>query len=161
MPYEWTAPAPGETRLDLWPYRSLTARGFVWFIGATAGLIVLPILTLIGSPVVWALLPFAASALAAIWWALRRNATDREIIEALTLTPERITLTRQGPRGRRQEWQDNPYWVRVNLHSAGGPVPNYLTLKGTAREVEVGAFLSEAERLRLREELASRLATLR
>lgn len=161
MPYEWTSQAEGETRLHLWPYRSLTAQGFVWFIGATAILIVLPMLSLIGSPVLWALLPFAAAAVAAIWWALRRNATDREIIEALTLTPERITLTRQGPRGRTHEWQDNPYWVRVNLHPSGGPVPNYLTLKGVEREVEVGAFLSEAERLSLREELTSRLARLR
>jgi uncharacterized membrane protein len=161
MPYEWTAPDAGESRLRLWPYRSLTARGFVWFIGATAALIALPLLSLLGSPVLWALLPFVAAAVAAIWWALRRNANDREIMEALTLTPDRITLTRSGPRGRRQEWQDNPYWVRVTLHAQGGPVPNYLTLKGIEREVEVGAFLSEAERLSLREELASRLASFR
>ena len=38
MPYEWLPPRDGETRLHLWPYRSLPRRGFVWFIGGTAAL---------------------------------------------------------------------------------------------------------------------------
>jgi uncharacterized membrane protein len=40
-------------------------------------------------------------------------------------------------------------------------VPNYLTLKGEAREVELGAFLSEEERVTLSEELQQKLAALR
>lgn len=161
MPYRWTTSGATETRLHLWPYRSLTARGFVWFVGGTVALIALPMLSVLGTPVLWGLLPFVVLMIAGLWLALERSHRDREIIEALTLTPDRITLTRQGPRGRHQEWQDNPYWVRVILHAKGGPVPNYLTLKGTSREVEVGAFLSEAERLSLREELALRLASFR
>jgi uncharacterized membrane protein len=39
-------------------------------------------------------------------------------------------------------------------------VPNYLTLKGEGREVELGAFLSEAERIALREDLQDRLRLL-
>ena len=63
--------------------------------------------------------------------------------------------------GKRQDWQANPYWVRVTLHVTGGPVPNYLTLKGDGREVELGAFLSEDERIRLRDDLKTRIAALR
>ena len=40
-------------------------------------------------------------------------------------------------------------------------MPQYLTLKGGPREVELGAFLSEEERLALRRELTDRLASLR
>ena len=153
MPYE-LLPSPGtETRLHLWPYRSLPKQGFVWFIGGTAALIALPLVTLIGSPVLWGMLPFLVATVAAIWWALKRSYRDGQILEDLTLTPTLITLTRHGPRGQRQHWEANPYWVRVVRHATGGPVPNYLTLQGGPREVELGAFLSEDERVTLHSDL--------
>lgn len=161
MPYEWLSPARDENHLHLWPHRSMTASGFVAFIGATAGLTLLPALTLLGTPLLWVLLPFPVIAVTGIWFALRRNQRDTEIIEALTLTRERVALVRHGPRGRRQEWQANPHWVQVTLHPTGGPVPQYLTLRGNGREVELGAFLSEDERIALLRDLQRRLGKLR
>jgi hypothetical protein len=99
--------------------------------------------------------------LAGVWWALNRSYRDAEIVEDLALWPDRMTLVRHGPRGRRQEWEANPHWVRVTLHRSGGPVPNYLTLQGGPREVELGAFLSEDERIALRDELYAALEKLR
>jgi uncharacterized membrane protein len=157
MPYEWLPPDGSEHHLHLWPHRSLTQRGFVWFIGATAALIALPLLGSLGSPVLWVLLPFPLAAIWAIWFALRKSGRDRDIVEDLRLTPDRITLVRHGPKGQRQDWEANPYWLRVTLHETGGPVPNYLTLKAEGREVELGAFLSEEERVALKNELQSRL----
>ena len=165
MPYEWlppgTAPGAPVARLHLWPYRSLPKRGFVLFIGGTAALIALPLLPVLGSPVLWGLLPFLMLAVGGVWWALARSYRDAEILEELSLWPDRITLTRHGPRGARQDWQANPHWVRLELHASDGPVPNYLTLKGGGREVELGAFLSEKERVVLAREVAQRLADLR
>jgi uncharacterized membrane protein len=40
-------------------------------------------------------------------------------------------------------------------------VPQYLTLSGNGREVEIGAFLSEEERLALYPELTAALARAR
>jgi uncharacterized membrane protein len=157
MPYEWLPPRGGEDRLHLWPHRSLTQRGFVWFIGLTALMIALPLVGILGSPVLWALLPFLLAAIWAIWFALRKNGRDRDIVEDLRMTPNLLRLTRHGPHGQRQEWQANPHWVRLTLHPTGGPVPNYLTLKGDGREVELGAFLSEEERIALHGELQRRL----
>jgi uncharacterized membrane protein len=154
MPYEWTAPQKdGTAELHLWPYRSLHRRGMVWFIALTAGLLALPAMALIGSPILWGLLPFLVGAVAAIWWALQRSFRDGEIVEVLRITHGEVALTRHGPRGRRQDWQANPHWVQVKLHAAGGPVPKYLTLRGAGREVELGAFLTEAERVTLDHEL--------
>ena len=181
MPYEWmtrqekapdrsgafsASPAalPGESpafRLHLWPHRSLPRRGFVGFIAATCLMISLPLLAVLGSPVLWMLLPFPALAVTGIWLALNRSYRDGEIVEELTLWPDRLTLLRHGPRGRRQEWQANPHWVSLKLHPSGGPVPNYLTLRGGPREVEIGAFLSEEERLSLHGELQSAMAGAR
>jgi uncharacterized membrane protein len=161
MPYEWLPPKDGADRLHLWPHRSLTQAGFVWFVGLTAALIAVPLIGILGSPVLWAMLPFLVGTIWAIWFALRKNGRDRDIVEDLTLSPDLITLVRHGPKGKRQDWQANPYWLRITLHETGGPVPNYLTLKADGREVELGAFLSEDERIALRSDLQSRLRALR
>ncbi|OYU18081.1 MAG: hypothetical protein CFE34_12380 [Rhodobacteraceae bacterium PARR1] len=162
MPYEWTAPtADDPARLQLWPYRSLPRRGFVGFFAVTVALVALPLLSVLGSPVLWFILIFIVLALSGMWMALNRSYRDAEIIENLTLDRDHLTLTRHGPRGKRQDWQANPYWVQIRLHETGGPVPNYLTLKGDGREVELGAFLSEDERLTLKDDLQRRLNALR
>ena len=162
MPYEWLPPTTPDTqRLHLWPYRSLPRRGMVWFIGGTAALIALPLIAVLGSPVLWGLLPFLVLAIAGLWFALQRSYKDGEILEDLTLTPTKVSLTRHGPRGKHQSWEANPHWVRVDLHPTAGPVPNYITLKGGPREVELGTFLSEDERLTLSAELHRALAGLR
>jgi uncharacterized membrane protein len=159
MPYKWS-PTP-EPHLRLWPYQSLSPRGFVWFIGTTAAVIALPLIAMIGQPVWWGLLPFIVAALAAIWFAINRNARDAAITEDLHLTPTCITLHRQGPRAAHQRWEANPHWVQVQLYPTQGPVPQYLTLRGNGREVEIGAFLSEQERVALRAELHRALAEIR
>ncbi|HQU67278.1 MAG TPA: DUF2244 domain-containing protein [Albidovulum sp.] len=162
MPYEWTDTSPdGQTRLALWPYRSLPARGFVLFIAATSLMMLMPLLVLLGTRHLWVILPFALVPVAGIWWAVRRNNRDAALTEVLTIGPESITLVRRAPDGKEQTWQANPYWATIHLYPTGGPVPAYLTLKGDGREVELGAFLSEEERRRLAEELRQRLAQLR
>ncbi|KAB2881915.1 MAG: DUF2244 domain-containing protein [Albidovulum sp.] len=161
MPYEWLPPDGTERRLRLWPYRSLSARGFVWFVGGTALLISVPLFAVLGTRVLWGLLPFLATAVAGIWWALARSWRDGELTEELTLAPGRMTLVRRAPDGAEQRWEANPYWVAVRLYPTGGPVLSYLTLKGDGREVELGAFLGEAERVALAGEIREALAALR
>lgn len=168
MPYRWlTDPAPVSAprarlrQLRLEPYQALGRTGFRWFIGATAALIALPLLAALATPVFWGLLPFIAGALAAIWFALRRSWRDRSLREELEIGPDKARLRRIGPGQRLQEWQANSYWVSVRLYPQGGPVPDYLTLKGEGREVELGAFLTPEERKALAGEIRLALAELR
>ena len=147
--------------LHLWPYRSLPRVGFVWFIAVTSALIAVPLIPLIGTPVLWGLLPFMVIAVAGVWAALSRNQRDGELLEELSLWSDRIELIRHNPRAPRQEWVANPHWVSLQMFESGGPVPNYLTLKGAGREVEIGAFLTPQERDGLRRDLASALAAVR
>ncbi len=161
MPYQWLPPDGDQRRLHLWPHRSLPKVGFVVFIGSTSALIAVPLVILIGSPVLWGMLPFMMVAVAGVWWALMRSDRDRAILETLTLTPQLTRLTRNGPRGAHHDWQANTFWVQVALHPKGGPVPNYLTLRGGPREVEIGSFLSEEERVALADTLGHALAEMR
>lgn len=162
MPYQWTAdPQTPATSLRLWPYRSLPKTGFVWFIGATAILLTLPLISQLGTPGLWVLLPFLLAAITGIWVALQHSYRTGAISEELTLTRDLITLHRHTPRRPDQSWQANPHWVRTALHPTGGPVPQYLTLSGNGREVELGAFLTPEERKELHALLLKHLVDLR
>lgn len=155
MPFQPTGP----DTVHLWPHRSLSARGFVWFIGATAALLALPLLSQLGRASLWGLLPFPLAAIAAIWIALRRNARTES--EDLVLSADEIRLVRHRPGRPDQTFSANPHWVRPALHPTGGPVPDYLTLTGNGRTVELGAFLTPEERRTLHALLSDRLAALR
>ncbi len=157
MPYRWTDTSTEKT-LRLWPHQSLTERGFAWFIGATAAMLALPLLALLGSPVVWILLAFFAAAIAGVWRAIMVNRRDLSLHEELTLKPDHVRLAHIPPTGPVLEWEANPHWVRVRLHH-DGPVENYLTLSGNGREVQIGAFLSPEEREGLYDDLTRRLKT--
>jgi uncharacterized membrane protein len=159
--FSFEAGDPPLAVLHLWPYRSLPRRGFVWFIGITFALLTVPLIAVVGSPVLWGLLPFVLGALGLMWLLLERSYKDAELIEELKLWSDRIELTRHAPRRAPLHWQANPYWVSVHLHPTGGPVENYVTLKGGDREVEIGAFLTPEERARLHGELQDHLRRLR
>lgn len=154
MPYRWTT-MPGSPRqeLKLWPYESLPARGMAAFVLVTFAMILLPAITVLGTPILWGLLPFLMLAVWGIYFALQRNHKSRQITEVLTLDSDQARLVRTDPKGRTQIWEANRYWTRVIKYDSEGPVPNYVTLKGANREVEIGAFLAEEERIALYDDL--------
>lgn len=154
MPYQWTT-TPDETpqRLLLWPHQSLPSRGMAAFVLATFAMMLIPIITLLGSPVLWGLLPFALLAVWGLYFALQRNHHARQIEEVLTLSDDAAQLIRTEPSGVVKEWDCNRYWTTITKYAIDGPVPQYVTLKGKGREVEIGAFLSEDERVALYDEL--------
>lgn len=161
MPYELTRDSETRARLRAWPHNALPPRGYASAVMLTAGLLALPLLAVIGSPVLWGLLPFALLAIWGLWYALDRNFRDRRILERMELSRTRVTLQRFNPRGPVQDWTADPHWVTLNLIPKGGPVEHYLTLTGGGREVELGAFLMPEERQRLHEDLSALLIRLK
>ncbi|MGY6549714.1 MAG: DUF2244 domain-containing protein [Roseinatronobacter sp.] len=148
--------------LRLTPNLSMGPRGFVRVIAISAAFLSLPLLGALGTPVLWGLLPFACLVLWGLWFALQRNSRDRLALrEDLLLTHQKIALTRINPSAAPQEWQANPYWVRLEMTKKGAPVENYLTLEGAGRVVELGAFLSPEEREGLFSELSQALQQVR
>ncbi|MBN2739478.1 MAG: DUF2244 domain-containing protein [Rhodobacteraceae bacterium] len=170
MPYRWieTAPTEGQaagapaTELHLWPYRSLPRKGFVIFIVIFVTLISLPLFAVLGRVELWWLLPFIMATVAGVWWAISASYRTGEVREVLSFSPQKLRLIRRDPgRVEPRDWEANPHWVRVEMHVKGGPVPNYLTLRGGPREVEIGAFLTPEERRELQGELTRHIAKAR
>ena len=159
MPYVWSDSdtPPDARRLNLWPHRSLSRQGFAAFIAVTSAMLVFPLYPLIGSVVLWGILPFLMLAVGSVWWALEKSYDAAKLHEVLTISNESVHLIRTNPRGDTQEWDCNSYWTQVNMHPKGGPVTFYVTLAGKGREVEIGSFLSEDERKALYGELTDAL----
>lgn len=164
MPYHWTEAAPDTSgaflqTLTLWPHRSLPKRGFVWFIATTATFLMLPILAVLGTQVLWGLLPFMVLVVGGIWYAIQYSYRTGRTREELILDRTRLQVRRNDPGRPERIWQTNSYWVRPNLRQ--GPVEAYLTLTDGQREIELGAFLTPDERRTLCDELLRRLALVR
>ena len=165
MPYRWSAPstdpdAPHRIELYIWPHRSLPRRGFVWVIGITAGALALPMLAVVGSTVLWGLLPFGLLAIWGLWFAIERSYRSGTTREHLILTPDTFKVTRHDPDREDRIWRTNPYWVRVSLHQRG-PVESYLTVTDGQRKIELGGFLSPEERQALHDDLHRELSKIR
>lgn len=158
MPYEWTE-EDGAEALHLWPHRSLPKRGFVAMIALFMAGALVPLVSVLGTVVLWGVLPFFLLVLWGLWAALQRSYRDGDILEVLTLRPRVLRLVRQDPGGQVREWEAQPHWVRIEVHRQHS-VPGYVTLRGGPREVELGAFLTPQERRVMVEELAVRLSKL-
>lgn len=155
MPYKWNSEpkTPGNRQLRLWPHQSLPPAGFVLFIGVTFALILVPLIPLLGTVLLWGILPFLLFALFGIWFAIHRNRLNAQIVEILDLSDTEAQLVRHGPHGQYAQWRCNRYWCEVSKYDRDGPVPHYVTLRGSGREVEIGAFLSQEERCALYDDL--------
>ena len=139
--------------MRLWPHQSLPPRGFAAFVLATFTMILIPTFTLLGTVLLWGMLPFVLLAVGGIYYALHANHRARQIEEVLVLDDQTARLTHRTARGEVKEWACNRYWTTVTKYEKDGPVPQYVTLRGEGREVEIGAFLSEEERIELYDDL--------
>ncbi len=149
-------PDPPLYAVTVWPHRSLDAKGMRRFLGLLAAGFCLPMLAVWGTPAAWALAPFPLAALGATWATLSLSRRQGRLTEELRLWPDAIAVERREPRGRILRWSANPYWVRVTV--ADTPrIPRYLTLRGSGRTIELGAFLTAEERMTLAAEIDAAL----
>ena len=115
-----------------------------------------PGLAVAGTTAFWALAPFQVAAFVALWMAFRSNYRAGRMRETLTFGPGRLVVRREEADGSVREWSANPAGVRVAVADAPH-CENYLTLSADGSCIEVGAFLSPEERLRLGSVLRARL----
>jgi uncharacterized membrane protein len=157
MPYRWNQTSETEQELRLWPHNSLPPRGAMIVILSVFLFGLIPLLAMLGSVILWGLLPFLLLTVLGLWLAIQTNYRARSAFEVLTLNGSQAKLVHHTPGQGDQEWSCNRYWARPEMHLKGGPVPHYVTLIGDGREVEIGAFLSEDERITLYDDLVEKL----
>ena len=157
MPYRWNQTSNSEQELRLWPHNSLPPRGAMVVVLTVFLFGLIPLFAVLGSIILWGLLPFLLITVLGLWLAIEMNYRARSVHEVLTLSDTQVRLVHHNPRTGDQEWSCNRYWARPAMHANGGPVPHYVTLVGDGREVEIGAFLSEDERITLFDELSQKL----
>lgn len=153
MPYRWNTTSDSEQELRLWPHNSLPPRMAMGVVLSVFLFGLIPLLAVLGSALLWGLLPFLLIVVLGLWLAFEMNYRARSVSEVLTLSATQARLVHHNPRRGDLEWSCNRYWARPEIHPSGGPVPHYVTLIGDGREVEIGAFLSEEERITLFDEL--------
>ncbi len=157
MPYQWKQTPAGEQELRLWPHNSLPPRGAMGVVVAVFLFGLIPLMAVLGSVLLWGLLPFLLLTVLGLWLAFEMNYRARSVSEVLTLDDTQAHLLHRDPRKGDLEWSCNRYWARPELHTHGGPVPDYVTLVGDGRQVEIGAFLTQEERVALYDDLVERL----
>ena len=147
--------------ITIWPHRSLPRHGFRWVLWFTAGMLTIPLIPLLGTPLGWVLLPFLVSTLLLLWFFIERNYwhgyRTREIIR---IWPNLIRIDRFDPPNRHRHWHGIPYWVRTKIYP-DAKIENYLTVTSEGREIEIGAFLAPEERIALQRDIDRVLGDLR
>ena len=144
----------------LMPHRSLGPRGFLLLMGAIGlvsfgtGLVFL----LLGA---WPVMAFCGLDVALIWLAFMLNYRAARLRETVRLTAGVLEVRRLHPSGQEQSWRFNPYWVRLALEDNQHTERADLKLRSHGRELIVGHFLSEPEKLEFAKALGDALATAR
>lgn len=147
--------APLRLDLELRPHRSLPPRGFALVMAAVA---VACAGTGIGFTLAgaWPVVGFLGLDVLAIWIAFRISYRRARAVERLWLDGDTLTLERVRPRHPPQRWSFPAHWVQVRIDDPPRP-DSPLVIASHGRSVEIGSFLSPAERARVARRLRAAL----
>jgi uncharacterized membrane protein len=152
---EKSLPATPSARLDvvLYPNRSLGTTGFAVLMTA---IVLVSVAVGAGFMMVgaWPVTGFLGLDILLLYLAFRWNYRQARRAEFVRLDRDGLSVCRLEPDGRTQSWLFEPYWVRVALEQVSRH-ERRLVLRSHGRQVAIGAFLTQDERI----ELASALET--
>ena len=129
--------------ITLWPYRSLSLRGFRIFIAVLASL-----MSLIGAGFyllgAWPVVGFLGLEILIICYAFKWNYRTGQLVETVAITPQQVDITRTDWRGRSKTICLNGAWIRAELDTKERKCRLYL--QQHAYKLEIGAFMPPAEK---------------
>jgi uncharacterized membrane protein len=142
--WEQAQAEPGAFRAVLTPYRSLSPTGFLLLMAALAGISFVTglVFVLAGA---WPVMGFFGLDVALVYLAFKLNYRSGRVYETVELTPARFTWTRVHPSGRREQFDCNPYWARVNLRERPDGRTD-LEIVSEGRQLSFARFLTDDER---------------
>jgi uncharacterized membrane protein len=156
---EQTQAVPGAFRAVLTPHRSLGPTGFLVLMAALAGISFVTglVFWLIGA---WPVMGFFGLDVALVYFAFKLNYRSGRLYETVELTPALLTWTRVHPSGRREQFDCNPYWARVNLREWPDGRTD-LRIVSQGKELAFARFLTDEERRDFAEALRGALLDAR
>jgi len=143
----------------LHPHASLSPRGFAIMMVAlaTVSFVLGGISMAMGF---WPVFGFYGLDMLGLYLAFRVSYRRARRYETVELTAEALTVERVDPRGRRERFALQPYWLRVEIDDP--PLPgSRLMVASHGRALEIGAFLTPGEKLDFARALKRELAKLR
>lgn len=148
----------GEKKIVLRPNGSLT-RGQASALMGVFAIVMGGTGALFASAGAWLVLPFSGAEWLLLAYCLRLSFRTSALREVITITDELVQVER-GRERPEETYQFQRAWVRLNLNRS--PIrgrPSRLALRLHAKEVELGHFLVESERLALARELRTLLGS--
>ena len=157
--WEQTQAEPGAFSAILTPHRSLGPKGFLILMTALCGVSFVTglVFYLAGA---WPVTGFFGLDVALVYLAFRLNYRSGRLYETVELTPSLFTWTRVHPSGRREQFDCNPYWARVNLREWPDGRTD-LRIVSQGKELAFARFLTDDERRDLASALREALLTAR
>lgn len=154
------AQAARQMQFILHPHRSLSPRGFLILMSGISlvSFIAGVAFWLIGA---WPVMGFFGLDVLLIYWAFKVNYRAGRAYEIIDLTPEVLTLTRVSPKGAAEKIEINPYWARVGLSTDHPDGRTSLRIIAQGRELLIGQFLNDEERVELADALRDALQVMR
>ncbi|TNE65144.1 MAG: DUF2244 domain-containing protein [Alphaproteobacteria bacterium] len=156
-------PDPAPEKLfgaTLYPHRSLSRRHYNRMI---AGLLLLCLIAAFRFFAVgaWPVVIFVTIDILALWLAFHLSYRQARLHENIRLSAKDLIVTRVQPNGSAESWRFDPYWVQVKLVATEGGDDNMLVFSSHGERLQVGAFLTAAERRSLAEKLWRAMAPLK
>tara|TARA_B100000900_G_scaffold338689_1_gene300947 strand:- start:11 stop:562 length:552 start_codon:yes stop_codon:yes gene_type:complete len=133
--------------ITLWPYRSLSLRGFRILIAVLASLMSVIGLGfyLLGA---WPVVGFLGLEIFIVWYAFKWNYRSGQLLETVAITAQQVNITRTDWRGRSKTICLNGVWIKAELDKKGKKKCR-LYLRQHANKLEIGEFMPPAEKLSL------------
>jgi len=108
----------------------------------------------------WLILPFAGLEVIALVWIVYSVAHKCHRIEVIHLGHDKVRVER-GYRKPQSSWQSDTFWIRMIIAKQERPWhPLRVFLRGRDDQIEIGAFLNEADKRVLIKELRHFVVTL-
>lgn len=113
----------------------------------------------------WPVMGFFGLDVLLVWLAFRANYRDAQEEERLSITRSVVRYIHRSPEGRETVKSLQPVYARAELHALPGkpgrPRPGYIAISEGVRQIRMGRFLGEEERMKLVRRINACLESLR
>ena len=145
--------------ITLWPYRSLSLKGFRIFMASLASLMsfIATGFYLLGA---WPVIGFLGAEILIVWFAFKLNYRAGQLVETVEITPHFVQITRTNWRGQNHRQTIESPWVYAEITKEEEHKPR-LFLRAHSQKMEIGTFMPPVEKASLAKAINEALRRVR